>query len=265
MESESVFTWRLNRLVPLIIPGVILVCAACDPLERDNPLDPQNPASTRPQKIIVEAFVNTENPLQINEMALDALYEVQQRHQPQILLLEYHRNSTQYTDSLALAESLSPYQTYIDLFDGQPGLPDLFFNAGLERVQGASSVANSITRIENALNGLLDQTSRFAIEIDVSQQNNAITPKVTLARLGVNEARNLLLKAVLTRRINTDHLRNVVVDVSSLPVTRIAPGTFEVFTLPDLQAPPLASSLMLTIYVIEQDLSEIFQGVQIDL
>ncbi len=265
------YAWRFAKhncarpafLVLLI--GLVVLLFSCEPLERDNPLDPQNPNSTRPRKIVVEAFVNTANPLQINEFALEALYQVQDRHQPQLLVLEYHRDTSQYPDSLALAESLSPYLTYINLFDGQAGLPDIFFNAGMRRVQGASSVGNSITRLENALNGLLDQTSRFAVEVETTRQGDSIIPTVTVARLGVDEARNLIIKAVLSEQVDLQYLRHVVVDVSSLPVTRIASGTFQSFTLPELRALNSRGKLQLTVYLIDRDLSEIYQGVQIDL
>jgi hypothetical protein len=54
--------------------GGLLLWCACEKLERNNPLDPQNPRSERPRVIFVEAFINEATPFSAFAMqALDSL------------------------------------------------------------------------------------------------------------------------------------------------------------------------------------------------
>jgi hypothetical protein len=69
----------------------ILLISACEDIPRDNLLDPQNPDSYTSSIILLEAFVNTNNPLPYNLWALEALDEIGGLYGTKIVIAEYHR------------------------------------------------------------------------------------------------------------------------------------------------------------------------------
>lgn len=88
----------------------------CGDIAHDNPLDPQNPQSTRPQTILIEAFVNINDSLQrnINEYALAALDNLYSIHAPDVVIVDYHRNTRDYSDPYHRLQNETLYQRYID-------------------------------------------------------------------------------------------------------------------------------------------------------
>ncbi len=79
---------------------LLIVLFSCDDIDRDNILDPKNPASERPQIITVEAFVNTNPsaPHSLNDTMLLSLDQIEDEYANRIIVLDYHRNATNYID-----------------------------------------------------------------------------------------------------------------------------------------------------------------------
>ncbi|MEJ2050029.1 MAG: hypothetical protein P8Y60_09370, partial [Calditrichota bacterium] len=92
----------------------ILLLSICKDIPRDNPLDPQNPNSYQQNVILLEAFVNTNNPYNYNLWALQALDSIAETYGSHVVIAEYHRNTSQFTDPLAdpLFELL--YEKYVE-------------------------------------------------------------------------------------------------------------------------------------------------------
>jgi hypothetical protein len=172
--------------------------SGCGDIPRDNLLDPMNPASTIRQTVMVEAFINTNNPSSINEIALQALDSLASIYHINILIAEYHRNTADYVDPYHMDKNEILYEDYVSRFDDIKGVPDIFINGTDRRVQGASTVSYSLFRLEQALAGEVSQHCDFMLDVDYSIENNKIIPDVLLARLGNEDARNIRVRAVLT-------------------------------------------------------------------
>ncbi len=178
-ESVSVFNKKIFFLIGL---GLL---SGCSDIPRDNLLDPKNKNSIRPQIVAVDVFVNTGNDLQYNQYMLSALDQLQQKYAGQINIAEYHRNTTDYTDPLTLPENEILYNVYLAAFAAQgKGVPDVFLNGIAERIQGASSIATAVIRLEQALQPLLLQNSFFTIESEINRNDDQADISIKLARLG---------------------------------------------------------------------------------
>ncbi|MFN2128874.1 MAG: hypothetical protein ACK2TU_13525, partial [Anaerolineales bacterium] len=142
------FAYIFNQYL-LFIPIVVMVFS-CDDLPRDNLLDPKNPNSYRPQIVSLEAFVNTQNDADFNQYMLEALSIIEQRYPQKVAIAHYHRNvpDTTYEDSLAIQANEILYTQYVNYFDGQKGVPDVFINGVAKRIKGASSVATALERLD---------------------------------------------------------------------------------------------------------------------
>lgn len=207
---------------------------SCKDIVRDNVLDPKNPASYRPQITVIEAFVNTQNDAMYNENMLMALYEMEDRYPGKILIAEYHRNTDFFEDSLSLPESENLYESYIEEFDNQKGVPDVFINGVSDRVKGASGVQSAIERVDNAIQPFIVANSYFTLEPAVSKNGSTITFHLRIARLGTESAGNILVKAVFIEKLNSEYLQNVVrhIDISNL-IPEIEPGEQKQIDFPD--------------------------------
>ena len=95
----------------------VIVFISCKDIPRDNVLDPKNPDSYRAQVIALEAFVNTENDQMYNEYMLSALGTIVDRYPGKLVLMQYHRNTINFTDSLAIPENEILYEQYLNTFD----------------------------------------------------------------------------------------------------------------------------------------------------
>ncbi|RMF57685.1 MAG: hypothetical protein D6748_10645 [Calditrichaeota bacterium] len=236
----SVFRYHFNHprflfFYQLSLIGLFaLFFTGCEDIPRDNPLDPRNPNSIREHKVLVEAFVNTSNPFNYNEVALEALDSLVSYNSEQMIIVEYHRNSRDYSDPYHLPENDALYQSYLSIYGGISGMPDVFFDVQGARVQGASTVANSFRRFSNALSGLLNQNSEYALEIHYEKNGNLIRPKITLAKLGTTDGQDLQIRAILIAQIDNSFLKRVVRDYSSLTVATLPHGRYDSFNLPGL-------------------------------
>lgn len=239
----------------------------CKDIPRDNPLDPKNPSGTRERKVLIEAFVNINDSLQvnINEYALAALDTLKAIYPGKLVIVDYHRNTLQYLDPYHLLENETLYRHYIARFDSMAGVPDIFINGTLRRVQGASSVANSITRISAALSGMLNQNSSFSLEIEYRQSGDLVTPEVRVARLGDSDARDITLKAVLIAQIDQGFLKRVVRDISTTRISLIEAGTFQTVTLTALQKREPQFRHFLAVYITDAPETEALQCDMIEI
>jgi hypothetical protein len=204
-ELSSVFKKRL----PLFI--LLLCLYGCTDIPRDNPLDPKNKHSIRPQVVALDVFVNTDNDFEYNQFMLSALNQLQQKYAGQITIAEYHRNTISNSDSFYVQENEFLYNTYINAYaPNSKGVPDVFLNGITSRVQGASTVSAALTRLELALQPLLLQNSFFTLEPQVEHSADQLNITVKLARLGSESVDDILLKAILTEKIDDQYLQRVV-------------------------------------------------------
>jgi len=203
----------------------LVILLACKDIPRDNVLDPKNPDSYRAQVISLEAFVNTQNDQQYNEYMLSALNTIIDRYPGKVILLQYHRDTSFWEDTLAISENESLYELYINKFDGLKGVPDVFINGSVDRVKGASSVEAAIERIDNVLQPLLIENSFFTIEPNVSRNNTNLSISTKIARLGSESISDIIVRATITEQFDTGYYTRVVrhMENSNL-IPRLQPG-----------------------------------------
>jgi hypothetical protein len=162
------------------VSGLVLSLWACDALERNNPLDPQNPNSERRQVVLVEAFLNTATPFSAFAMAaLDSLAPAFPSQQ--VVIVEYHLASATFPDASAIPANLDRYK---NLTTTTPAVPDVFFNGVWQRVQGASSTTAALLRYRRAVQNEIDKIAHFTIEAQKTISSTSLTVEATLARLG---------------------------------------------------------------------------------
>jgi hypothetical protein len=228
------FMSHFKKIAVFSIPFLFIL--RCN-IPRDNILDPQNPDSYQSHRIMIEAFVNTENPYPYNGYMLSALDSLLQLYKNQLFIAEYHRDTEDYQSDYQLVENEILYQTYLESLDASlKGVPDVFIDGVEGRVQGASSVSSALFRLQEAILLRLSHISHFAIEIDYRIENGRLTPLVTIARLGSGDASDLIIKAVLVSKIdNGYHKRVVRRSVEGLDISLLKHGETEKQTLPEIQ------------------------------
>ena len=228
------FISRFKKIaIALILLFLVLRCS----IPRDNILDPQNPDSYQSHQIMIEAFVNTENPYPYNEYILSALDSLLQLYGNQLVVVEYHRDTEDFESDYHLVENEILYQTYLETLDTSlKGVPDVFINGVETRIQGASSISSALFRLQQAILPKLSPVSHFTIELDYRIENNCLIPLVTVARLGSEDANNLILRAVLIAKIdNGYHKRVVKRSVEGLDISVLKHGEIQKQTLPEIQ------------------------------
>lgn len=214
---------------------LVLLVLSCGDLPHDNMLDPKNPDSIAPQKVMIEAFVNTNNPSNVNQYALQALNSLLTSYGDRIVIAEYHRNTAEYTDPYHLEKNELLYQHYISQFDNLKAVPDIFINGTNQRVQGASSASYSLFRLEQALTEEIVKNNYYLIEIDYSRNGDTIRPKIHLARLGKGYGRDIVIKAVIVSDISSPYLQRVVhSSVESNVISVLSPGEQRDLELPEM-------------------------------
>lgn len=238
---------------------VVLLLMTCKDIPRDNILDPDNPNSYQSSIILIEAFVNTYNPLSYNQWALQALDSVKEIYGSKILIVEYHRDTDQYTDPYSKPIFEPLYDKYVENSNSKiKGVPDLFINGKDQRVQGASGVNSVITRVNAILSELTIDNNHFTLEpADININGTTIKASCKIARLGKQMAQNLLLKLILIQRVNSLELKRVVTDlktsniISQLQAGEITAIKFDPISFderPDQIIFSLTSSDELTVY-----------------
>ncbi len=232
---------------------------SCDSIPRDNVLDPKNPDSIAPQKVMIEAFVNTGNPEYVNETALQALDSLAERYDGRVVIAEYHRNTRDFTDPYNLEKNELLYQQYVRAFDGVKGVPDIFINGTRQRVQGASTVAFSLLRLETALADEVTANTYFSLGITTEMEDSHIIPVVRIARLGRHEAEEVMLKAVIVRNLGESLLSRVVREsVESHVIRTLNPGEILTVRMPGMDD-EAGLERNLIVYEADSETGEIFQ------
>jgi hypothetical protein len=184
----------------------LLLLVACENLERNNPLDPQNPDSERRRVVFVEAFVNDAAPF--NAFALQALDSLAATFpQQQVVIVEHHLPSAKFTDVEALTESADRYKI---LTTAAPAVPDLFFNGSRSRVQGASSTGTAVFRYRHAIQAEIDKVAHFTIEAQKTISANRIDLDVTVARLGKGDFSPFAVTAMIAEDLGAAGHHHVV-------------------------------------------------------
>ena len=213
----------------------LLVCISCNDIPRDNVLDPKNPDSYRAQVIVLEAFVNTENDQMYNQYMLSALQTIIDRYPGKLVLMQYHRNTINFTDSLAIPENELLYEQYLNSFDDLKGVPDVFINGAVDRIKGASSAEAAVERIDDAIQSLLIENTFFTIEPNVSRSNSKISISTKIARLGSESISDVVVRVTVTEHIDSDLKSRVVryIENSNL-IPRLEPGEQQEIKFSDL-------------------------------
>ena len=200
----------ISKKIILLIP-ILLFFYSCDDITRDNILDPKNPDSYRQFIITVDAFVNTNNSLPYNEYLLSALDQLEINYPNRISIAEYHRNAGGIDDTLEVNEIEPLYNLYLNGVNSSiKGVPDVFINGIAARVQGASSAANALFRLEEAIVPLLSENSFFTIEPKLKWENNTLNISAKIARLGSSSANDIIVKAVIVEMIDQLYHKRVV-------------------------------------------------------
>lgn len=203
-------------------------------MDRDNLLDPKNPDSKSDKVILLEAFVNTNNPLPYNDYALDAIDELEldDNLSGRLIVVEYHRNvsNSDYNDVYTLSGTESWYEHYITVQESKiKGAPDIFINGAYDRVQGASSTNNVVNRVKKYMTNQLIKDSEYTIEADANQNGNEIDGKFRVARLGNKSADEMVLRVITIYNASA-------IDTSAYNVGRRAVSYFEDHLISEINA-----------------------------
>jgi hypothetical protein len=246
----------------------LIVLFSCDDIERDNILDPKNPSSARPQIITVEAFVNTNDsiPNPFNDFLLIALDQLEDKYSDKLTIAEYHRSILpKYSDDLAINANEILYNTYFQgINSGIKGVPDVYINGIAARVQGASSIASVLFRLEEALNPFLSQNSYFTIEPSITDDGSNFKISTKLAKLGSTDKENLLIKAIITSVFDDFLHQRVVKEIfRSQKIDKISNGETIEVTLGEY---PMEKMKLKVVFIItSEDELEVYQSIEVDL
>jgi hypothetical protein len=246
---------------------------ACNDIDRDNILDPKNPASERPQIITVEAFVNTSDSLinnQYNSFLLEALDQLENIYSEKITIAEYHRSIfPQYPDTLSTIANEILYGYYFDYFwnlnnNTVKGVPDVYINGTEARIQGASSTATVLFRLQEVLDPMISQNGYFTIEPNITKDGNEYKISAKIARLGSTNAEDIILKAVIISKFDNGlHERVVTEYLKSQDISSISNGEIKNVDLGEVPDPPVSTKVI--IMVTSEDELQVFQSLEVDL
>lgn len=249
----------MHKSIFSIFIGALLLFIVCKDIPRDNLLDPQNPNSYQSSTILLEAFVNTNNPFNYNQWALQALDSIKAIYGYNVLIAEYHRNTSQYMDPYFKPIFEPLYEKYVGNSSSLvKGVPDIFINGITQRVQGASSVSNVVFRLNSILSDMVILNNHFTLEpAEINMNGSELTASCKIAQLGNQRAENLLLKLILIQEVNLQELKRVVSElkkstvISQLEAGEIKTIKFDPILIsqrPDRVIFSLTSSDELTIY-----------------
>jgi hypothetical protein len=215
--------------------AVLLSAAACD-LPRDNPLDPRNPHSQRPKRILLEAFVNLHTDRPYDAYAVEALDSLEGMYGDRIAIIEYHRNVGDWVTPYHRSENDILYGQYLEAArSGLKGAPDVFIDGSEGRVQGASSAASAFSRIQQVLLAGLPEPGRYSIEARLDASGGEMRPTVTVARLGSVDASGIRIRAVLLAGMDRALQKRVAAGFTeSAVIGTLRAGETRTVTLPSM-------------------------------
>ncbi len=243
----------------------IILSLGCQDIPRDNVLDPQNPGSYQAPTILLDAFVNTSNPLDYNEFALQALDSIKANYGDRVVIAEYHRNSRDYPDPLSIDDSELLYEKYVQhSTSAVEGVPDIFINGIGNRVQGAASVHNVVYRLNKVLSDEVTTSNYFTLEPGkVTFSGSELNATCKIARLGSTSADDLLLKIILLKRVNSSDLKRVVTKIRKSGIPSLEAGEIKAqeFTIGQLNEQPDDVLFVLT----SADELNVYQSIKVEL
>jgi hypothetical protein len=216
---------------------------------------------------LLEAFVNTNNPLPYNQWALQALDEIKALHDIRILIAEYHRNTRQYTDPLADTLIFEPiYENYVENSDPNlKGVPDIFINGTKGRVQGASSTSNVASRLNDILANQVILNNHYILEpAEITLNSSQLSASCKIARLGSQSAEDLLLRVILIKQIDNQFLKRVVIDVKrSNTISNLNAGEIRTIGFDSINFTERPDKVIFSL--ISSDELTIYQNIEVDL
>jgi len=250
---------------PIVIFSFFLCLYACKDIPHDNVLDPKNPSSYRDWIISIEAFVNTENDKSYNEYLIKALNTISSRYPENITIAHYHRNVATFLDSLSIPDNEYLYEEYIEMFDSQKGVPDVFINGSFDRVKGTSTIEGAIERIERVILPLMKENSYFTIEPEVSEKDGNLSADIKLARLGSLLAENIFVRLIVVEEINSDQLSHVVRSIySSNLIPTLEPGEIKELKFDKIEYNPQTQQRLIVNVLSNEDLI-VKQSVEVEI
>ncbi len=257
------------RFTSKIFAIIYLISLGCDDIPRDNLLDPKNPEGARTQVVSLESFVNTnpEIPFDYNFEMLMALNDLKSKYGVQITILEYHRNVQDYTDPYHSIENEALYTKYVAGVDpGSKGVPDVFINGTVDRVQGAfDGTGSTKIRLEQAIAPLLMQNTFYAIEPGINKTEAGYEISAIIARLGTSDGSNLLVKAVVVSEEDQTYHRRVVKLISkSNVISHISAGEIKEIDFPTYQ-PENQNPASVVYFITSEDETVVYQCTKVDL
>jgi hypothetical protein len=215
----------------------------------------------------LEAFVNTNNPLPYNQWALQALDEINNLYSTKTVIAEYHRNTSQYTDSLANPLIFEPiYEHYVENSDPNlKGVPDIFINGTVGRVQGASSISNVASRLNDILTNQVILNNHYTLEpAEIALNSSQISASCKIARLGNQPAEDLLLRAILIKQIDNQFLQRVVIDVKkSNTISNLNAGEIRTIDFDPIDFTERPDRVIFSL--ISSDELTVFQNIEVNL
>jgi hypothetical protein len=169
-----------------------------------------------------------------------------------------------YSDTFHLTENENLYTRYINYLDpGSRGVPDLFINGTVARVQGAFDALNTRIRIEKVLEPFLIDNCYYALEPNISDEPGRLKLSTRIARLGSRSGEDILVKAVVIRFIGSpDHQRVVRAVKKSNLIERIGPGEVKEVAFADYEYQP-PEQLSVVFLVTSGDELDIYQSVKV--
>jgi hypothetical protein len=228
-------------------------------IPRDNPLDPKNPDSSRPRKMMIEAFINLETDFPYDGFMAAALDSLVKLYPDQVLVAEYYRNVQNDTTHYCLSGNEILYEHYLEIFGTKTKcVPDVFVNGTEARIRGASSVESALFRLQQIVSPRMSQICKFSMEMKYSIANNQILLVVTLVKLGDEDAQNLLIKTVMISRKDALHRRVVTASVKSQRIEQLLYGEIQKIDLPSMQVDFSVENEMIAV-LCDQDERVIYQ------
>ena len=251
---------------------ILILLLSCDDIDRDNILDPKNPASERPQIITVEAFVNTNDSLPnvYNDFLLNALDQLESIYGDRISIAEYHRSILPaYPDSFTSNKNEILYGNYYDYFlslnsNAIKGVPDVYINGTEARVQGASSTSTVLFRLQQILDPMISQNGYFTIEPMITKDGNDFIISAEIARLGSTNAENIIVKAVIISKFDNGLHKRVVIDyLKSQEMDNISNGEIKKINIGEVPMTQIETDVIFMITSVDE--LQVFQSIKVDL
>ena len=182
-----------------------------------------------------------------------------------MILVIYHRNAKTYSDQRPVTNVEPLYTNYINSAGGISGVPDVFINGPLKRVQGASSPDNVYERTNLFINEIIKELAFFTIEADIKEKLNQIEVTYRISTLGFQSAKNLLLRILfITDHLDLQPFYNYSVSqiIDPITISQIDAGEFVEETI-ILDKVPQAQRIVLLLS--DKDQQEIYYAIEKDI